>query len=68
MKLFKIFREFKFLIAAVAGFPVIGLFAASLINPSSQPLNYVGMGDLNTFNLSSTSPTPVRLGSTLRGP
>ena len=59
MKLFKIFRKFKFLIAAVAGFHVIVLFAARLIDPSSQPLNYVGMGDLNTFNLSSTSPTPV---------
>ncbi|MFQ5757665.1 MAG: pilus assembly protein, partial [Acidiferrobacterales bacterium] len=59
MKLFQVFRKFKYLIAAVAGFPVIGLFAASLTAPSLQPLNYVGMGDLNTFNLSSTSPTPV---------
>jgi Tfp pilus tip-associated adhesin PilY1 len=59
MKTLTISRNLKYILVGAMSLSLITVFAARLTLPAKQPLNYIAAGDLNTFNLGSTSPTPV---------
>ncbi len=59
MKTFSLSRNLKYILVGAMSLSLIAVFAAPLTSPTKQPLNYIAGGDLNTFNLGSSSPAPV---------